>query len=195
MTILAVALAQLHCERCGKQFKGRNQGGGRVTRYCSRDCIYAPDDERFWAKVDRSGGPDACWPWLSAASPAGYGFAQFGRQSRQATHVSLILAGRPLLPGQEAMHSCDNPPCVNPRHLSGGTRHENHMDMVRKGRCRPRPHLGEHHPNHRLTETQVRDIRERRAAGEFGSALAREYGVSDALVYQISTRKAWRHVA
>lgn len=33
-----------------------------------------PLAERFWPKVDKSGGPDACWPWLGGINGDGYGF-------------------------------------------------------------------------------------------------------------------------
>lgn len=27
--------------------------------------------DRFWRKVDTTGGPDACWPWLASKQRAG----------------------------------------------------------------------------------------------------------------------------
>jgi hypothetical protein len=32
-----------------------------------------PLAERYWSKVDKSGGPDACWPWTAGRSAGGYG--------------------------------------------------------------------------------------------------------------------------
>jgi hypothetical protein len=34
--------------------------------------LYASVGQRFWAKVDKSGGDDACWPWMGSTR-SGYG--------------------------------------------------------------------------------------------------------------------------
>ena len=39
--------------------------------------------ERFWSKADRSGGPEACWPWMAARNEHGYGVMRIeGRNVR-----------------------------------------------------------------------------------------------------------------
>jgi hypothetical protein len=60
---------ELPCEVCGKMFYQRLS---RITRtahqFCSMDCSRAyrqPIAERFWEKVDCSGGEGACWPWIT----------------------------------------------------------------------------------------------------------------------------------
>ncbi len=42
--------------------------------------------------------------------------------------------GRPIKPGMEALHHCDNPPCIEPSHLFEGTQADNMHDMLAKGR-------------------------------------------------------------
>lgn len=48
--------------------------------------------------------------------------------------VAYEQAHGQIPPGMVVMHSCDNPPCVNPDHLIIGTQSENVRDMYHKGR-------------------------------------------------------------
>lgn len=122
-------------------------------------------------KVDRSGGPDACWPWLRRLDRDGYG--QFWLEGRvQRSHrVALLLSGKS--PAEEALHTCDNRACCNPAHLRDGTQAENMTDMHVKGRGKA--------PDRKLDEAQRAELR---ALG--GSvplrALGRRFGVSKTTV-------------
>jgi hypothetical protein len=94
--------------------------------------------ERYWAKVDKR-GENTCWNWKGARTTGGYGQLGGGTKRSKwkaaATHIALAIDNRPrpsLL--HVAMHSCDNPRCVNPRHLSWGTHTENMQDMWQKER-------------------------------------------------------------
>jgi hypothetical protein len=96
---------------------------------------HRPLAARFQAKVDRR-GPDECWPWLGSTN-RGYGLISDGHRQMRSTHVALDLDGRPVPKGMSAMHTCDNPPCVNPVHLLVATHLENMRDMFAKGRGVP----------------------------------------------------------
>lgn len=156
------------------------------------DPIRLTPADRFWAKVDRR-GPDECWPWTAAVNEHGYGvFNPDGRHSGPTTKAhrfSLALTG--IAPGALVVrHSCDNPPCVNPAHLSVGTKADNSADMVARGRS-PR---GSRSGASKLTERQVAEIRARHATGELHRVLAADYGVTRPTITDIVNGKTWRHV-
>lgn len=151
---------------------------------------HPPLNERFWSKVDRR-GPDECWPWLSWSNPKGYGRFKLNGRNWLATHCALLLVGRPRPDNFAcAMHSCDNPACVNPAHLRWATVAENNADRDAKGRA---VHLvGEDHFNSILTEEAVIAAR---LADTPGKQLARELGVSATTVQRARVGAGWRHVS
>ncbi len=166
--------------------------------------------ERHQSHVDRSGGPESCWPWM-AQRKEGYGVVYGRRDGRWRwvgyAHQFAVAFDSPIPDGQCVLHRCDNPPCCNPAHLFLGTQVENIHDMCRKGRDRhlrgrenypgmhPEHAQGERNGNAKLTAEKVAEIRRRAAAGETKAALSREFGVSDVHVGCIVSGKAWRAVS
>lgn len=156
--------------------------------------------ESFWARVDQSGGPDACWPWKGKRTPSRGGYGRLyetgvGRARRElaAHRVALAFAlGRPLQEGMEACHHCDNPPCCNPGpgHLYEGTKADNMRDMVERGRSL----AGERHRRRTLTADEVRAIRAQ-AGTRPRKDLAAEFGVSGSAITLILNGTNWRSVA
>lgn len=96
--------------------------------------------ERFWSKIDRSAGTDACHPWRGGCNQPGYGLVQgsvdYQGYSFLAHRVAWALS-RVDEPGERIVrHRCDNPRCCNPRHLLTGTHADNTRDMLDRGRQR-----------------------------------------------------------
>jgi endogenous inhibitor of DNA gyrase (YacG/DUF329 family) len=192
------------CEQCGNAFTVEpNQARQGRGRFCSKRCRdiaqTPPLAGRFWAKVDRSGGPDACWPWTAARFHFGHGAFWLAGHQIHAHRIAWELTHGPIPEGDPdnppcVLHDCpdgDNPACCNPAHLWLGTKGQNTKDMVAKGRHA----RGEQHAHSRFTAAQVRSIRTRYAAGSVSQrALAREYRVSRPTIRSIVRRKSWRHV-
>jgi hypothetical protein len=127
------------CVRCGGEFRTSHAR----TQWCSRDCVNADRarlaaenlEAHFWARVNKT---DDCWLWMGSRNALRYGYGVYGKGGKYAHRLSWeIHHGRPIPPGMNILHRCDNPPCVNPDHLFLGTQADNVVDMVRKGRARP----------------------------------------------------------
>jgi HNH endonuclease len=78
--------------------------------------------------------PNGCMEWTGFRSQSGYGQAYNGRRSEVAHRVVYKLAFGEIPEGMQILHSCDNPPCVNPAHLSIGTPRENSLQAVKRRR-------------------------------------------------------------
>ena len=145
----------------------------------------------FWRKVDRR-GPDECWLWLGSrnVSRGGYGQVGFLGVHLRAHRLAFKLSGRTLLPGQCVLHSCDNPPCCNPRHLFPGTQADNVRDMTVKDR-----HVyGTRQPCARLNPELVRKVRALSVAGVSQKKIARQIGVTAGCIQAVIQRDSWAWV-
>lgn len=102
---------------------------------CRSFTITAELIARFDAKVDRSAGPDACWPWTASTRPTGYGQINEGGNGGHPikAHRLAFAIAHGWWPDVVA-HSCDNPPCCNARHLFAADQRANLADMRAKGR-------------------------------------------------------------
>lgn len=143
-----------------------------------------PVYDRWLAKVEKT---DDCWIWNGAAKETGYGVLNdgTGRTIRAHRFAYEYFVG-PIPNGLDVRHSCHNRRCVNPEHLSVGTRRDNMRDMVEAGRYGPsRVRRGVANPHGKLTDDDVRAIRRdpRPLA-----VIAAEHGVSRSYVSAIRHR-------
>lgn len=148
--------------------------------------------DRFWSKVDRRGA-DECWPWRGAVCPQGYGFISiqasdsdlpFSRwTSLRAHRVSAEFAGLDI-DGMQVLHSCDNPPCVNPAHLRAGTARDNSRDMVARGRNRTLRSL---QGPRAFSQLELAEIARRFRAGEPNSVIAEAFNATIRTIARIGS--------
>lgn len=153
-----------------------------------------PLEVRFWEKVKRGPG---CWPWQGTISAGRYGvLGRVGGGNIYAHRLSYELTNGPIPDGLQVMHTCDNPPCVNPAHLMVGSQRDNVADMCAKGRGRYRAHRGEQNGRAVLNATAAREIRDYHATGDWTIAdLARLYSVGETTIRSIVQGRRWRVVS
>lgn len=153
---------------------------------------------RFWSKVDRR-SENECWIWRGYAQR--YGRIGFRGRLQLAHRVAFQLARGEIPNDLHVLHRCDNTKCCNPSHLFLGTHQDNMSDKAAKGRCShaparaPNPPKGEASPRAKLTEEDVRAIRELRISGLTHRSISERFGVSRSAITLILAGKKWRHVA
>ena len=148
------------------------------------------DFRRFWNKVSMPFGPEQCWPWKGSRNPGEYGRLLFGRTTRLAHRVSYAVHYGSITEGQDVCHDCDNPWCVNPRHLWAGTVKENHEDKANKGRAAR--NSGEKNGHSKLSTEQVAEIKRLRRTGVYAKDVARLFSISRAQVNNIHCGHQWK---
>lgn len=145
--------------------------------------------KRFWDNVEKSKG---CWKWTgSLRREYGRIFANYKTISVHRFSYELHCGKIPK--NKSVLHTCDNPPCVNPKHLFLGTHKDNMRDMIVKGR--KRVGIGEQSTNPKLTEEKVLEIR--RLYKEENMTLykiAEIFNVSFQNISWIINRKSWKHI-
>lgn len=155
---------------------------------------------------------NGCLLWTGPIDKDGYGCVSVGGMHRRAHRLSYESARGAIPANLCVLHTCDVRSCIEPNHLFLGTRSENAADRHAKGRnatgeqhgskTHPErflhngnnaPRGGSHHKA-KLSESDVIEIRRRRAAGDLLKNLAADFGVSTLNISWIARRKTWKHV-
>lgn len=126
--------------------------------------------DRFWSKVAIK-EQDECWLWTASKDRKGYGwFGVKGNKVTRAPRFALMLKlGRGLGKRECALHHCDNPSCVNPKHLFVGTISDNNLDKIRKGRSSgPYPKMSQVKINQLVKMHKTRQWTQRQLGEIFG---------------------------
>ena len=136
---------------------------------------------------------DYCWIWQGTTDKDGYG--KFSSDWLRAHRFSWELHNNKKIPkGMFVLHSCDNPPCVNPEHLSLGTHKDNMRDAKRKGRKYVKDFIGSDNNNAKLKEKQVKKIKNMIKNKIKDAEIAKEYNVTPGCIATIRRGERWQHV-
>lgn len=170
------------------------------------------DIVRFWSKVAIA-GEDDCWLWGEKCRHwKGYGLftiasGRSGGIKIVSSRISCYLAHGDAPEGlPNALHSCDNPPCCNPKHLRWGTQKHNAQDAIERGRASKPPvnypgrHTGKMPKGANVSHAVLTDEKVKKIfrlfvdEGMTVKDIAVAVGVKHSPVYHVCSGAAWRHV-
>lgn len=147
----------------------------------------ARDIDRFWSKVIFYHIPEVCWIWGDKLRPDGYGEFTFDyidrtHRSIKLAHIfSYELANNISAKGKVVRHTCNNPKCVNPKHLLLGTQKDNMADKKKGPVDRNRVS--------NYTQADIDAVKAEIAAGRTHREIAKDYCMSTATVSFIKNNK------
>lgn len=153
-----------------------------------------PKLKNFWKKVQIIDDEKSCWEWTGAKTKDGYGKIGIARdgvtRNLRAHRVSFEYINGSIPPENCICHHCDNPSCVRPDHLFLGTVWDNNHDKEKKNR----DSRGERNGQAKLTEEDVRIIREMYHKGHTQENIAEIFNVGQTCISKVVRKTRWIHV-
>ena len=137
-----------------------------------------------------------CWEWMGGRSVGGYGTLYDGQTTQKTHRLAYEVFVGPIPPQKLIMHSCDNPPCINPRHLEPGTNSQNIQSAHDKERYRKRKFFRDpsRHSHVKLNWRKVNKMRKLYAEGIYNySELARKFKILPNTARAILTNQIWKY--
>jgi hypothetical protein len=136
-------------------------------------------------EFDPNGG---CWLWSGSLDVGGYGLiGGNGVHNIKVHRLSYSVNVGPIPDGLFVLHKCDVRACCNPDHLFVGTKQDNALDAVRKGRWVD--NAGEKHGLAKLADADVLAIRQALEAGERQASIAQRFRIHQTTICNIKTGK------
>jgi len=145
----------------------------------------------FWARVDKTPGQGPkgeCWEWQGYRDEHGYGKIGFQNTTWRSHRLTWFYLFNEV--PNVVCHSCDNPPCCNPAHLSNGTHAQNSAEAWERNRIS----LGEARRNATITNATARQIKQLLQTDMDKTTIAKEVGATYHHVWRIAKGIDWKHV-
>lgn len=131
-----------------------------------------------------------CWEWKGTKNKKGYGQVKYNGGRFYVHRLSYLIFIGDFYENKCVCHSCDNPSCINPKHLWLGTPKENTQDMIKKGRRFD--NSKDNHPLSKLTIKDVISIKKEYSIGDkTQKEIAKDFGVVHQTISAILNNKRW----
>jgi hypothetical protein len=136
---------------------------------------------------------NGCWIFTGCLDRDGYGVFGHGRNKQVRAHrMSYEFYVGSIPNGALVCHACDNPSCINPKHLFLGSAKDNTQDMIKKGRkasCK-----GSSHPLAKIDESDALWIKQQRQLSRSLKDIAKDLNISFQTVSSICKGTTWKHI-
>jgi hypothetical protein len=139
--------------------------------------------DRFFSRFVKL--DNGCWQWRSHTDKDGYGVLPGDRQNTRAHRLSYEIHIGQIPDGLLICHHCDNPGCVNPKHLFAGTSKDNAQDALQK----KRNYVGCKNGRSKLTEENVKEIFNSILNGQ---QLANKFNVTRSTINNVRRGDTWK---
>ena len=146
---------------------------------------------RFWDKVSGYSDPYSCWLWTAYKDEDGYGTITISYQPYRANRISYWMHNSIDPKEFEVCHTCHNPPCVNPKHLTLGTSSGNKQQSVSAGRwVHQKGNLNNRALFDEETIREIRSLKDKHSAIQ----LSAMFNCSKSHITSILNRSRWSHI-
>ncbi len=128
-----------------------------------------------------------CLEWTASTDRNGYGQVRRGKKLYIATRLAMHFTQKfDLSSPYFILHHCDNPKCLNTKHLYVGTQTDNTRDRMK----RKRGHQGERHFSSKFCDKTIQRLRADYENGLSQLQLAKKYGIEQSYVSRLINNKA-----
>lgn len=159
------------CNPCYQRVRSR--GTTDRYEYSRQECL-----KKFYRKC-KADVKTGCINWTGYRCALGYGVFGLNAKLNKAHRVAWMFKYGPIPDGLCILHKCDNPSCVNTKHLFIGTKADNNRDKMEKGRHRCRRKLTVQQAKY-ILKTKVSRI-----------VLSKRFNISKNQITAIRKGRAW----
>lgn len=197
------------CEKCDKEFEWIRSEGQVIPRFCSMLCrghtgfkpggsfrTYNESEEEKFLRTKKNFEKyviikDGCWDWKGCIEKNGYARLSCRDIKVRHAHTASYLIHIGKVPeGFQVNHLCHNRKCSNPLHLYIGTQQDNMRDKILANRQAK----GSKNGNSKLTEYDVKKIKQMLKNGEKIKNVSDIFNVSTTQIRNINDLSQWKHI-